>query len=103
MHRQVRLDPAETSLIGSVRVVNGEVLRDPVYERIEQLVDEYLVRIGRNRAGDAVLFCDPGDRRLWVLTYPQFEYHGGGPPRLDQVTREEATRRFGEITAFEAN
>jgi len=45
--------------------------------------------------GWSTLYCDPSDRRLWEMTYPQGDLHGGGLPVLRVIVREEAIRRYG--------
>ena len=47
--------------------------------RIQQLIRDELVKIARDLTGWRVLYRDPKDGRLWQLSYPQSEMHGGGP------------------------
>ena len=45
-------------------------------------------------AGWETLYRDPRDGRLWELTYPQSEMHGGGPRRLHVLSRDEAAAKY---------
>jgi hypothetical protein len=38
------------------------------------------------------LYRDPASGAYWLMTYPQGEKHGGGPPRLDPVDDQTAER-----------
>lgn len=64
--------------------------------RVDYLTSSYLRRIGvsEERGGWMVLYQDPEDMRYWVLTYPESEMHGGGPPALINVSEEEANSKF---------
>jgi hypothetical protein len=46
-------------------------------------------------AGGSTLYRDPADGRLWEKTFPQSELHGGGPPRLNVLSEEEARDKYG--------
>jgi hypothetical protein len=63
--------------------------------RIDQLIAHELVEVSRLPSGWAVLYRDPQDARLWELTYPQGELHGGGPPRLTSIPAQDARERYG--------
>ena len=45
----------------------------------------------------SVLFRDPGDGRLWELTYPESGSQGGGPPRLTCIDADVARKKFGSV------
>ena len=55
--------------------------------RIQQLIRDELVKIYR----------DPKDARLWELSYPQSEMHGGGPAKLTCISSQLAETIFGPI------
>ncbi|CAH1649613.1 Imm27 family immunity protein [Chelatococcus asaccharovorans] len=59
------------------------------------LTYDYLTKIAVAPEGWAVLFQDPADGRYWELTHPLGHMHGGGPPRLCNITADEAGRRYG--------
>jgi hypothetical protein len=44
------------------------------------------------------LYRDPVTGRLWELTWPQSDLHGGGPPRLRLVQADEVRPKYGPIT-----
>ena len=62
----------------------GCTVRDATCERITNLIETWLRRAGTSPQGLA-LFEDPGDGRLWALSYPHGGMRGGGPPRLECV------------------
>lgn len=76
----------ETRLIGN---------SDEPLERIHQLIDHHLERLAIADGGWSALYRDPGDGRLWELTYPESYKHGGGPPALFQVSETEAQQKYG--------
>lgn len=88
--------PHETAIIGSWGNDQGTIKADEVCERIEHLKSKYLVRVGASKEfGDwMVLYQDPKDMRYWELTYPQSGSHGGGPPALFNISKEEAKAKY---------
>lgn len=90
------LRSTETDLVGRWSAGNGQVATDSTCERIEWLISHSLRRIGVSTAGGGwdTLYQDPNDGRFWECTYPQSDQHGGGPPRLKVISREEALRKF---------
>jgi hypothetical protein len=91
--------PSETELVGQWRVVDGRVQSDEVCDRINWLVSAALKEVARDRSGWDRLFVDPTDSRLWEATYPNSGLHGGGPPQLRVLSRLEAERKYGQLTA----
>jgi hypothetical protein len=69
-----------------------------VCERVEWLVTSQLHRVATDPSGWNTLYEDPRDGRLWELTYPKSEMHGGGPPTLTVVAKDEARHRY-DVTA----
>jgi len=63
-----------------------------VNERIYWLINNYLIKIKDN--GWERLYQDPQDHRFWELTYPKGEMYGGGPPKLSNITEEEANNKY---------
>lgn len=63
--------------------------------RIETLRDSYLVELAHGTSGWNTLYRDPEDGRLWELSYPQGELHGGGPPQLALLAVRQAVHRYG--------
>lgn len=92
----MNLQPTETVLIGQWRFESGKILADAACERIEYLTREVLREIARDASGWDVLFRDPNDGRLWELTYPQSEMHGGGPPQLKCMSAHDAGLKYGD-------
>jgi hypothetical protein len=92
----MNLQPTETELIGQWRFEGGRIIPDATCERIEYLRREVLREIARDTSGWDVLFKDPNDGRLWELTYPQSEMHGGGPPQLRCLSTHDAGMKYGD-------
>ena len=83
------LSSSETSVVGAWA---GPAADDNA-RRVEWLTSERLERVADGNW--TALFRDPKDDRLWELYYPQGEMHGGGPPALRLVSREEAVESYG--------
>ncbi|NNN05344.1 MAG: hypothetical protein HKL90_05545 [Elusimicrobia bacterium] len=78
-----RLGPEETELAAR----DGR----EILERITWLTNGELVLIGVEKtAGWDKLYRDPGDGRLWLLTFPSGELQGGGPPKLTAARLDES-------------
>jgi len=89
--------PTETRLIGKWLQSEGRTSEDETCKRVTKLVKEYLVRLGDDPSGWDTLYRDPKDGRLWELTYPHSEMHGGGPPELRHLSKDEAARKYGAV------
>jgi hypothetical protein len=93
----MNLQPDETEITGAWIREGSNVRGDAACERIEHLLREILQKLGGSKAaGDwEMLYRDPADGRFWERTYPQSHMHGGGPPKLVAVSREDALLRYG--------
>jgi hypothetical protein len=95
----ISLLPHETELMGRWNFVAGDVLPDSTCVRIHDLIREGLVKIATDASGWNTLYRDPKDSRLWELTYPYSEMHGGGPPKLTCTSAQRARDVFGYSAA----
>lgn len=93
------LRPDEMELDGRWDLKAGAVAGNATSRRIRWLVEHRLLRLGNDPSGWDTLYRDPGDGRLWELTYPQSDTHGGGPPRLACIGAEPARAKYGEVAA----
>lgn len=93
----MKLESAEIELIGAWVVTDGKTVEDPTCQRIMQLILTSLEKITVDESGWNTLYRDPQDNRLWELTYPQSESHGGGPPRLTHIALDEAKKKYKDI------
>jgi hypothetical protein len=84
----------EMAIVGGWVLTNGNLTDDFNSKRIASLLSEVLVEISRDESGWDALFVDPRDNRLWELTYPESSSHGGGAPRLDFISNENAERKY---------
>ena len=88
------IQPEETEIIGHWHTSHGVVEADPAAKRIEQLIRIHLTKVASASGGWEALFKDPVDQRLWELSYPQSEVHGGGPPTLRVIPEEAARSKY---------
>jgi Immunity protein 27 len=89
------LAPEEVDLRGGWVVQEDRaVVGDSTEQRIEWLTTEKLQRIANDSSGWDTLYRDHRDGRLWELTYPRSEMHGGGPRRLHVLLRGEAAAKY---------
>jgi hypothetical protein len=89
----VHLRPDETDLVGGWEVAGKKVVGDETCERIQTLLREQLEKVAGS--GWDTLYRDLGDGRYWELTYPQSHMHGGGPPRLTNLSVDQAREKYG--------
>jgi hypothetical protein len=92
------LGPHETTLTGQWVKSGSSVIGDETTSRIKWLITERLERLGADQSGWQTLYRDRRDSRLWELSYPHSEWHGGGPPKLAVLANEEATRKYDGIS-----
>ena len=90
----MKILPSEDVICGGWALEDGRLVADANCARIDQLIGACLRLLGRDASGWDALYVDPEDGRLWELTYPRSELHGGGAPRLAVLTREEAVQRY---------
>ena len=91
----MKLLPTETLLTGKWLLSNGHPVADEVCDRIMLLIKGHLRELGHDSSGWDMLYRDISDGRLWELTFPQSELHGGGPPQLRCIASEEAQMKYG--------
>jgi hypothetical protein len=93
----MKLKPNETDLLGKWEFIAGSVVRDATCERIETLVEHYLQKVAVDESGWDTLYKDPEDNRYWELTYPNSDWHGGGPPRLTYLSDEQVKAKYPHV------
>lgn len=89
-----RILPTETEIVGSWVIEQGRPKADDAARRIDELVNGYLEDVAASEDGWSRLFRDSNDGRYWELTYPDSALHGGGAPRLTNISPEEAATRY---------
>jgi hypothetical protein len=89
------LGKAEVRLEGQWIRTFGKVVADDVAARIDELVSSQLTKVTASKDGWDVLYVDRQDGRMWELTYPHKEWHGGGPPVLTCVTKDYVRSKYG--------
>ena len=88
------LNPDEVLLEGRWIKTGAEVIADDTARRIEELVSSHLRKLAASEDGWEVLYLDEHDGRFWELSYSHKEWHGGGPPSLTNLSREQAERKY---------
>jgi hypothetical protein len=93
------IQPHETEIIGKWIEVDGRVIGDEACERVESITHGYLERLGYSEesGGWESLFRDPVNGQYWERTYPQSYMHGGGPPALIRLSKEEAEQKYSHL------
>ena len=92
---QAELGVDEVDLRGDwVVQTDRSVIAGATEKRIDRLTTQKLECIAKDWSGWETLYRDPRDGRLWELTYPQSEMHGGGPRRLHVLSRGEAAAKY---------
>lgn len=86
----MRIGPEESEIRASSELAGV----DEAWDRIDQLVETYLVEIGSDASGWCTLYRDPNDGRYWELLYPQSHVHGGGPPTLRVVSIDQVRSKY---------
>jgi Immunity protein 27 len=97
----IKLDRQETGLVGMWITEKKQVRADATCERIEWLASHHLKKIATSSqfGGWETLFQDPDDGRYWERTYPQGNMHGGGPPALNCLSKEQAKAKYGDVVS----
>ncbi len=84
----------EKELVGHYIINNLKIEADEVAKRIVDLISNYLIFIKADESGWFKLYQDPFDKRYWELSYPSSEEHGGGAPKLTNVSKKEAETKY---------
>lgn len=90
----MNIQPTETKIAGKWVFENGKLVADSAAKRIDYLIKNELMEIGRSDDGWAVLYLDKVDRRYWELNYPDSSQHGGGAPCLELLSLENAAEKY---------
>ena len=97
------LQPYETDLLGDWIVSGTQVEGDEVCKRIKWVVAEKIQEVTTDASGWDVLYRDPADGRYWELTYPKSHMHGGGPPRLTNLSLDQVKAKYKTCCCKERN
>lgn len=77
--------------------MQGRMAFDDVGQRIDRLVQNYLVKLGVEAKGGGLLFRDPMDGRYWEFICPEPGPHGDTLPELVCLTQTAAEQKYGRI------
>jgi Immunity protein 27 len=89
-----KIDASETRISGRIVLERGKIIWDITSQRIFDLVNGYLIKIGHDDSGWDTLYRDPNDNRLWELVYAESELQGGGPPSLNVISQDVAALKY---------
>jgi Immunity protein 27 len=87
MESSMSIRPDETEIRGAWIWADGKIVEDDASRRIRQLVESHLIHIATSKDGWVRFYRDTQDGRIWELSYPQGEVHGGGPMLMRVVER----------------
>ena len=90
----MEIKPEEDKLIGLWFMKDGRVESNEACKRINQLLRSHLKLVATDWSGWDKLYCDPDGGRYWELSFPFSERHGGGPPTLTRVERENVRDKY---------
>jgi hypothetical protein len=91
------LAPEEHLLTGAMVGEGSTMSGDSAEMRVRWLVAHRLQAVARSADGWDWLFVDPGDARLWELTFPHGSLHGSGARRLAVISQADAVRKYPEV------
>jgi subtilase family serine protease len=86
------INPFETEINGRWEEHDGTIVGDAASKRIDKLIESELKFIARSEDGWSALYTDLNDGRFWELTYPNSDWHGGGPRSLRNISDNEAKK-----------
>jgi hypothetical protein len=91
----MKLQPHEIEIVGTWIMKDGKMIGDDNERRISWIIENAFEELGKGEGGWSTLYQDRDDQRLWDLTYPQGEMHGGRPRRLGVLSLDEVARKYG--------
>ena len=53
-----------------------------------------LKKLGHDRSGWDTLYRDPASGKLWEVTYPESQRHGGGPRQMSEISSSAAGVKY---------
>ncbi len=86
--------PTETKIEGNWILENGKLIADVSTKRIDYLIKNELIELGRSTDGWSVLYRSKEDKRYWELSYADSSLHGGGAPVLTVLSDAAALARY---------
>lgn len=78
----MKLGPEEELLSGGWENTRFGIQADATQKRIDFLVANHLEKLEEACSDWGSFYRDPEDGRIWKLSYPNSELHGGGPAEL---------------------
>lgn len=78
--------------------VGNQIVADETCKLLAKLTSEKFVRVAEREGGWTILFQDPEDQSYWELSYPESEWHGGGPPQLVELDIEQLHTLYPSIS-----
>ena len=85
---------SETKIIGAWIEHGSKVISDKATNRIHWLIENSFDEIAK--LNWEIIYKDNTDGRYWLLSYPQSEMHGGGPPSIECISKEQVVKKVQE-------
>jgi hypothetical protein len=85
----------EIELKGAWHEEGSGVVANEVCVRIQWLVENSFKEIAS--LNWETVYQDINDSRFWLLTYPQSNMHGGGPPSINIITNSQVKEKLQSV------
>ena len=87
-----KLKIEESPLIGQWIILEGQVIGDEACKRIEWAIENELEEVCSDASGWETVYRNFDQSQYWLLSYPQSELQGGGPPKLESIGTNEVKK-----------
>ena len=81
---------------GSWVKIDGKVVGDSNCEIINNMIENDLEKIADREEGWITLCKEKSTNNFWECTYPDSQMQGGGPPRLELLSKNEVIDKYGK-------
>ena len=82
---------------GNWLVVDEKIVGDSICEIIENMIANNLDEVGNREGGWITLFKEKTTGKFWERTFPESNMHGGGPPQLELLSKNDIKERYGKL------
>lgn len=88
------IEPSENEITGKWIMIGGVLSEDENCSRIHKLINNCLNKIAESSDGWEVLYIQNDMKRYWELSYPEAHLEGGGPPKLVNISYDDANIKY---------
>ena len=75
--------------------IDGKIMGDSNCEIIDNMIENDLEKVGDREEGWITLFKEKLTNKFWERIYPDSHMHGGGPPQLELLSKNEVMDKYG--------